>query len=414
MMRDHTARRGNRMTPARNIPPGAIIREEIAARGWMQEDLARIMEGNQTFALSLFSRMEDPGKNLFFSPFSISTALAMTWAGARHATEAQMGAVLGFTQGQNRTHPAFEKLLARLDTGPDNEACRLLMANALWGQIGFKLLAPFKQQTLDHYHAGLNPLDFVGDPLTARKTINQWVKEKTGGKIEELIQPGSLNPATRLVLTNAIYFKGRWKTCFDKKKTEQAPFHLLNGETAEVSMMRIKGDYPYMEGDGFQALELPYEEDALSMVVFLPSAGPALGDLEKNCTPENLAAWCGGLRTMEVEVHLPRFKITHDLDLAAMLESMGMKDAFSANLADFSGMTGDQSLFLSNVIHKAFVEVNEEGTEAAAATGAVMSLTMVKEKKVFLADHPFLFFIRDRESGSILFMGRFAVPGAQE
>jgi serpin B len=256
-------------------------------------------------------------------------------------------------------------------------------------------------------------VDFITATENARKTINAWVEKKTNGKIKDLISPGVLDSMTRLVLTNAIYFKGNWAKQFKENRTQDAPFTLADGKKIEVAMMNQKAEFGYMETDTFQALELPYVDEELSMVILLPKEIDALNEFEKALTTENLNQRLAEIHKCEVVVFVPKFKTTSQFSLADVLKSMGMKDAFSSD-ADFSGINGKRDLFISAVIHKAFVEVNEEGTEAAAATGVVMRLTSVGPAAipVFRADHPFLFLIRDNLSGSILFIGRVVNPKA--
>ena len=376
-----------------------------------KDDRTAVVEGNSAFALDLYAKLKEQEGNLFFSPFSISTALAMTHTGARSETAAQMEKVLHFDIGQERLHPAFKALIEDLNARQQKGGYELSVANALWGQRGYGFLMEFLDLTVDNYGAGLREVDFVGDTEGARQTINGWVEKETREKIKNLIPPGVLDALTRLVLTNAIYFKGDWAAQFDKEATHDAPFTLLDGKKVEVPMMRQTEKFGYMETEGFQALELPYVKDELSMIVLLPRKVDGLAELEKSLTAENLAKWLPELRKRRVIVELPKFKMTSQFSLAKVLRSMGMTDAFSLPPADFSGMNGKKDLFISAVIHKAYVDVNEEGTEAAAATGVVMQLTAAPTPPVlFRADHPFLFLIRDNRSGSILFLGRMINP----
>ncbi len=260
------------------------------------------------------------------------------------------------------------------------------------------------------YGAGLREVDFAGKTEAARKTTNVWVEDETNKKIKDLIPGGILGRETALVLTNAIYFNGDWASQFGKKATTDAPFTLADDKKVQVAMMRQKGKFRYFETKDFQALALPYVKDELSMVVFLPKDYKGLPNFEGSLAATNLEKWLSGMRRREVQVYLPRFKLTYKNRLDETLKSMGMSDAFGGG-ADFSGMNGRKDLFISAVLHKAFVDVNEEGTEAAAATGVVMGGTSVRPRPVvFRADHPFLFLIRDNKSGSILFMGRLVKP----
>jgi serpin B len=376
-----------------------------------------VVEGNTEFAFDLYAKLKDDpeikedGGNLFFSPYSISTALAMTWAGARGMTEKQMAEVLHFTLPQAQLHKAFGALEKQLNEAGEEGRYELSVANALWGQAGLSFLEEFLELTEKSYGAGLKKVDFVTQTEQARRIINAWVEEKTKEKIKNLIKLGVLDPLTRLVLTNAIYFKGDWASRFDKKRTRDEPFKLKRREQVKVPMMHVKDKFKYWADDKLQVLQLPYKDEELSMVILLPNEVDGLAEMEKTLTSENLEKWLKGLRKQEVMVTLPKFKMTTDFELAEYLKKMGMPDAFRLPPADFAGMTGDKSLFISAVIHKAFVAVDEEGTEAAAATAVVMSRTSVPAPpKVFRADHPFIFIIKDNRSQSILFMGRVMNP----
>ncbi len=379
-----------------------------------------VVEGNNKFALELYQKLRAEEGNLFFSPYSISTALAMTYAGARGQTERQMAEVLhfpvisGVSTGpvrQHVLHCAFGEIIKDLNARGEKGGYELTVANALWGQEGYGFLGRFLELVKTNYGGGLNEVDFVQATEAARQAINAWVEKETNNKIKNLIGKGVLDSMTRLVLTNAIYFKGNWARQFEEDKTKDAPFTLSNGEKTNVSMMNQTAEFKYMETDSFQALELPYVDDELSMFIFLPKEADGIGGFEETLTAEDLSGWLAKLRKREVIVSIPKFKQTSRFGLANVLASMGMGDAFSPAKADFSGMTGGRELFISAVIHKAYVHVNEEGTEAAAATGVAMKLTSVAPRAVvFRAAHPFLFLIRDNSSGSILFIGRMMNP----
>ena len=386
-----------------------------------------IVNGNNEFALRLFAKLQSTKGNLFFSPYSISTALAMTFAGARGQTESQMAEVLHFPVSANQRMDStsksmldrqqfaadFGKIIKDLNNRGQKGAYTLTVANALWGQKGYEFLKEFQELIEKSYDGRLNEADFVRAAEAAHKTINDWVEKKTNGKIKNLISQGVLNSMTRLVLTNAIYFKGNWARQFKEDRTKDAPFTLTDGQKIDVPMMNQKAEFGYMETDDFQALEMPYVDQELSMVILLPKKFDALGEFEITFIQDNLTQWLTKIHKREVVVFVPKFKMTSQFSLASVLQSMGMTDAFSSD-ANFSGMDGKRDLFISAVIHKAYVEVNEEGTEAAAATGVVMRLTSVgpTPTPVFRADHPFLFLIRDNLTGSILFIGRVANPKA--
>ena len=383
------------------------------------KDSQALVRGNNRFALELYAKLRGNEGNLFFSPYSISTALAMTYAGARDATAGQMAKTLHLPieQGKaldsnDRLGAAFGILQQALKADPKEKGYELSVANALWGQRGYE----FKKQFLDpveaDYDGRFSELDFAGEAELARKTINDWVEKKTKNKIKELIKPGALGRDTRLVLTNAIYFKGAWSTPFREAMTRPAPFTPADGKRIDVPMMNQSDKFKYFETESFQMLELPYAGDDLSMVILLPKEKGRLSDFEKTLSVKSISEWLAKLRRRKVIVSVPKFKMTSEFSMAPVLKSMGMADAFTPGAADFSGMNGKRDLFISAVVHKAFVEVNEEGTEAAAATGVTMSITSmpVNRPPIFRADHPFLFLIRHNQTGSILFMGRVANP----
>jgi len=332
----------------------------------------------------------------------------MTHAGAKGNTEAQMAKVMHFEVGQGALHPAFAALIKDLN-GRDKKSYALSVANALWAQKDYTFRKEYLAVVRDQYQAGIENLDFVGATEEARKTINAWVEKQTNDKIKELFKPGVLDDLTRLVLTNAIYFKGNWATQFDKKLTKDAPFTLADGKKVDVPMMYRNGNFNYAQVEGFQMLELPYRGNELSMLVLLPEKADGIADLESKLTAVNLSKWLPLMHERKLPVYIPKFKMTSEFSLKQTLSSMGMPDAFNMAKADFSGMTGKKDLYIGAVVHKAFVDVNEEGTEAAAATGVVME-TQAFDPTVFRADHPFLFLIRDTKTGSILFMGRLSDP----
>jgi serpin B len=375
------------------------------------QDTKIVVEGNQAFAFGLYEKLKEVEGNLFFSPYSISTALAMTYAGARSNTEEQMGTALHFTLDQKRFHPAFAWLEAQLKAIQEKGDIELNIANSLWAQEDYVFLKEFLDLIQSNYGTVLNHVDFKRACEAAREEINAWVEQKTKDKIKDLIKPGVLNALTRLVLTNAIYFKGRWDSQFIKSDTQGSPFWLSIDKSVEVPMMTQKRQFRYMENDSLQILELPYVGNDLAMIVLLPRKVDGLAQLEADLSLENLNMWIGHLRKREISVFLPKFKMTSQFRLSEILASMGMPDAFGED-ADFSGIDGTKDLFISAVIHKAFVDVNEEGTEAAAATAAVISVTSVPSKPppTFRADHPFVFLIHDNHSGSILFVGRIVNP----
>jgi len=373
-----------------------------------------VVDGNNQFALKLYKilKLQEKDKNLFLSPYSISAALAMTYAGARDKTAEQMADVLQFKLDNQQLHKAFSAIINELNAGGKKGLYQLSVANALWGQKGYGFRPEFIDLLNHNYQAGLNEVDYRSNAEAARQIINAWVEKQTKDKIKELIKKDILDSRTVLVLTNAIYFKGNWYLQFEKKQTREELFTLTGNKKVKVPMMHQTAEFKYAAVEDFQVLELPYTGKDLSMVIFLPNKVDGLRKFERKLDTKNLNKWLGKLKEQKVIVGLPRFKFTTDsIELAEILKAMGMTDAFGGR-ADFSGMTGKKELFISNVIHKAFVEVNEEGTEAAAATAVVMKRLSVPEKPipVFRADHPFLFLIRDVRTGNILFMGRLLNP----
>jgi serpin B len=385
-------------------------------------DIKAAAVGNTDFAFALYGRLKGdsiaPKGNIFFSPYSISTALALVYSGARGETEKQMATALHFTLPADKLHPAFGALQKQLiecrkasPSGEDkSRGYRLLVANALWGQKGEPFLKEFLDITQNCYGAGLRQLDFVNETEQSRQTINSWVEEKTMDKIKNLIPPGGVNPGTELVLTNAIYFKGDWQTKFKNENTKQADFAVSSNHKVKAPMMYLKENFKYYKDRNLQALQLPYKGDQISMLVLLPREIEGLAEVESTLSADSLNSFLSKMHTTEVEVYLPKFKMTWGaFSLNKALIELGMPDAFKPE-ADFSGINGKRNLWISDVFHKAFIEVNEEGTEAAAATGVVMITSIRDESPVFRADHPFIFIIRDNRSGSILFMGRLMNP----
>jgi serpin B len=379
--------------------------------GPSSQDVAAVVSGNNQFAFDLYAELarQEEG-NLFFSPYSVSTALAMTYAGARGSTQAEMADTLHFTLPQDRLHPAFGTIISDLNDG-QREGYQLRVANRLWGQQGYNFLPEFLSTTRDHYGAELAQVDYIGHTEQARQTINYWVEDQTRQKIKDLIPPGVLSEYTRLVWTNAIYFKGDWKYQFDPELTEDAPFQVAADKQIDVRMMHQEGSLKHADFPSFQMLELPYTGEDLSMLALLPHEREGLAELESWLTAERLDQSIDQLQKTDVAVFLPKFEMTCKFGLTSTLASMGMPEAFSPFSADFSGINGQTDLFISDVIHKAFVEVSEEGTEAAAATGVVVGTTSVPPPpRLFCADHPFLVLIRDNRTESILFMGRVTEP----
>jgi serpin B len=336
-------------------------------------DQTLAVKGSNAFAVDLYGRLSTQPGNLFFSPESISTAFAMTYAGAHGQTSTEMAHVFHFTLPPERLHPAFGTLLAGMNAPHPGYA--LSVADALWAEKDENFLPAYLKLVEANYGAGFHPVDFKSAPDSVRATINQWVEKQTNNKIQNLLGPGTVTPLSRLILTNAIYFKAAWADQFSKNLTENNDFHLSASKTIQAPTMHNSGGYYYFKGPSFQALLLPYEKDEISMLILLPDSVDGLPGLERALTAANLEKWSTALSyAHEVVVSLPSFKITQQFELSSTLESLGMKTAFDANSADFSGMTGDKSLVISAAIHKAYIDVDENGTEAAAATAVVMEM----------------------------------------
>ncbi|XP_059544425.1 serpin B6-like [Myotis daubentonii] len=375
-----------------------------------------LSEANGTFAINLLKKLgEDKSKNVFFSPFSISSALAMVLMGAGGNTAAQMVQALYFSKSGGRSedvHQGFQALLA--DVNRAGTQYLLRTANRLFGEKSFDFNLSFKESCLKFYQAEMEELDFFKAAEEARKHINTWVANKTEGKIAELLPPNSVSQSTPLVLVNAIYFKGNWDSQFSKQQTQERPFKVSKNEQKPVQMMFKKSTFnmTYVGEIFTKILVLPYVGKELNMIIMLPDEHVDLETVEKQLTYEKFIEWTRPdmMDEEEVEVFLPRFKLEENYEMKDVLYSMGMTDAFEQDKADFSGMSSGRDLCLSKVIHKSFVEVNEEGTEAAAATAAIMLLRCARMTPRFCADHPFLFFIQHSKTNAILFCGRFASP----
>ena len=394
--------------------------EDTPATVKVTEDMSAVARGGNEFAFDLYAKVAAGGKgNAFLSPTSLHTALAVTHAGAGGSTADQMAKTLHCTLATPKLAPAFGDLLKALNTPnrtyDKRPAYELVVANALWPQKKYALKADFTASARTHYGAEVQPLDY-SKPDPARATINEWAESKTADRIKDLIPAGLLKAQTRLVLTNAIYFKSNWAHAFEKSDTKDRPFQLGAGKSAKVPTMYQEDTFAYAETEDFQAMELPYLFGDLSMFVFLPKKADGLGELEKMLSGKVVQEWVRRLQRERVQVLLPRFRFTSQFLLARALAEMGMTDAFSDTNADFSGMTSAEGLFLAEVIHKAYIDVHEKGAEAAAAT-AIMAVApnghdpaSRPKPKLFNADRPFFFLIRHNATESILFVGRVTDP----
>lgn len=381
-----------------------------------QSDLATLVDGNNVFAFDLYHEVSGSDGNIFYSPYSISLALAMTYAGARNETENEMANVLHFTLAQDRLHPAMDSLDLALRSrgqgaqGTNGEGFKLNIANAIWGQDGYQFQQAFLDVLAENYGAGLRIVDFQSAPEQSRLTINNWVSDQTTNKIKDLIPQGFITTGTRLVLTNAIYFDAAWASPFDKHQTQDGAFHLLTGSDITVPMMRQTEAVNYAEGDNYQAVEIPYDGNELSMVIFLPKSGQ-FDSFEASLNSQTVNSIISGLSSEEVALTMPKFQFDSSFSLKSTLSAMGMPQAFQPEVADFSSMTGNQNLFISDVVHKAYISVDEAGTEAAAATGVIVGTTAAPVGTTqFTLDRPFIFAIRDIATSTILFIGRVENP----
>lgn len=400
----------------------AVSALALALPAALPPEVQSVVEANNQFAVDLYRQLRGTDDNLFFSPYSINKTLAMVQAGARGETEREMAAVLHFTLGRERQHRAFLDMRKLLNPNGGMQALgnafrknqiQLYLAARLWGQQGHGFEKGYLRLIEDCYGGTLEPTDFTAAEPT-RKRINAWVEQQTHNKIRDLFPEGSLGADTRLVLASAIYFKGDWEHPFKKSGTREDNFWVTAATQVRVKMMSQTESFGYFEDQDLQGLQMPYDGKNLAMVVLLPGKKDGLGELEKGLTGEKWAAWLARFRAQEVQVSLPKFKMTAGLDLNRTLQSLGMNRAFTGD-ADFSGMNGGRDrLVISQVLHQAFVDVNEEGTEAAAATGVSMALGSVQQTgprlPVFRADHPFLFAIHDVRTGVILFLGRVTRP----
>ena len=378
-------------------------------------DVLELARRNNEFAMDLYRELiGEPNQNVIVSPFSISSALAMTYAGARTTTETAMGTTLHVPDGwsQGRYHSAFGGFTDQLDPGSPSAGHELCVVNRLWGQQDYSFVPEFLQTTADNYGAEMGRVDYIGDADGARQTINNWVQEQTRNKIKDLLPPGSVDPLTRLVLTNAIYFRGDWQSKFDTKLTQDDIFVNEAGQQGLVPMMFQQATFLYTEDIAYpglpdcQVLRMPYADGNLSMLLLLPSGD--LGDFEQSVTVDALDACVDALDLTFLNVWVPKFTVNCEFNLNNPLQTLGMAEAFDRWAADFSGVTDVESLYIQNVVHKAVIGVTKDGTEAAAATGVVVGTTGLPPQ--FRADHPFLYFILDDQTGSILFMGRVANP----
>jgi serpin B len=371
----------------------------------------RIVDGQTWLMTSLYERLRaDPG-NLFFSPYSIGNALMMVWAGAEGQTAHEIAQVLHLPCGtRDELHQTLGQLIARVQHIDKDAAYQLHVANALWGQTDVHWLPAYVNLLRRDYSAEAFAADF-SQPEPARKAINDWVAQQTDQKIADLLPSGSITGATRMVLTDAVYFKADWATQFQSSATHDRDFHVTASSSVSIPMMSQMASFGYMEDEQVQALQMPYAGGDWAMLMILPKTVDGLNAVEAKLGPVELSRIVGALANQSVRVMMPRFKLSQSFSLAGVLKVLGMARAFDSHGADFSGMDGRRDLCLSDVLHKAYIAVDEQGTEAAAATGGVMVATvMTRPQRTFNADHPFIFFLRDLHNGLVLFAGRFSQP----
>ncbi len=392
------------------IPAGllALYAGTVLGAGPLPQDLVK---GNTRFALDLYGKWRGGTGNIFFSPYSLSAAFAMTSAGARGETLTEINTVFHFPS--EGPHLGFRRLDGALEgTGQPAE---LSIANRIWLRNGAAFRPEFLKVLEENYGAGADLLDFGQAPEPSRLTINRWVSDRTNAKIPDLLPEGTIDSFTQAVLTNAVYFKGLWEKAFEKTATQPLPFYRGDGTAPPVDMMRQTSTFPYAEDEWVQALEMPYRGGDLSLVVLLPKEGKALREVEIRLNPGRLESWVAALQNQEVDVLFPKFTSRFQRDLPVDLKTLGIRRAFDPDRADFSGvrpLRPDEPIFISHVFHEAFLQVDEEGTEATAATAVVMGVgSAAPSSLLFKADRPFLYLIRHRPSGTILFLGRFVGPG---
>ncbi len=376
--------------------------------GWSEEGAQEVIDANNQFALELYTELSKNGKeNIFYSPYSIFAALGMTYEGAKGETKDEIKSVFHFPE-DSTLRPNFAKIYN--DINKNEEDYELRTGNALWVQKDYPFLEDYINIVVKYYGGKVSNLDFVKETEKSRQTINNFIEEQTNGKIKDLIPKGVLDYLTRLVLTNAIYFKGTWQWEFNPKNTEEVDFKITPTDIVKVPMMYMKPEkakFNYADLEDLQILELPYKGEKISMLILLPKDN--LEDIQP-LTIEKLKEWKSQTKEETLdEIYLPKFEFDTKYFMKEILSDMGMPTAFEMD-ADFSGMDGTKSLYIKEVIHQAYVKVDEKGTEAAAATGVVMELTSIMPKNIFRADHPFIFIIQQNDTGNILFLGRVNDP----
>jgi len=382
-----------------------------------EANLTQLVQGNTRFGMNLYYSLQQGGENIIFSPYSISVALAMAQAGSQGETLQQMNDVLSFSLPFEDLHPAINALQLELNNRENSDYeegkkdFELNIVNSIWGEKTYTFLPEYLDLLAENYGAGLRLADFINQPDASRKEINQWVSNQTNDRIQDLLPENTITDLTRLVLTNAIYFKASWLHQFEPGMTQDGDFTLLNGEIVQLPMMHQIETFGYAREDGYQLISLPYEGNKLSMLIILPDENN-FAQVEKAIAELDIQNLVRSVSYAQLDLRMPKFKIESSFGLADYLDAMGMKDAFIPGVADFSGMDGTRDLFISAIQHKAFIEVDETGTEAAAATAVVVGIESmpIDEPIKVSIDRPFIFMITDNKTGSILFMGRVMNP----
>jgi serpin B len=404
-------------------PPGEFVssaKQRVTAPDATNDEIAELSRGNTAFALDLYEAIRDQPGNLFYSPFSISIALAMTYAGANTNTETQMADTLRFTLSEERLHTAFNAVDLALSSrgdgaqGQDGEGFRLKVVNATWGKPDYPFLDEYLDVLAVNYGAGMRLLDFANNPEASRIAINEWVEQETEDKIKNLIPRGVITTLTRLVLTNAVYFNAAWASPFEEGSTSDSSFQLFDGSNVSVPMMTQIAEFGYVDGGNYEAIELPYDGGELAMLIVAPTVG-TYGEVEDDLSADFIDGVVASLEPRDVNLTMPTFEFDTDVALSKILPEMGMVDAFDPTLSDFSGIDDGfrRDLHITDVLHKAFVAVNEKGTEAAAATAVIVGILSAPQFDVALTlDRPFFFLIRDIETNAVLFFGRVTDPSA--
>ncbi len=406
------------MTPSEPGVQMSSLQREMAP-AVTDAQIQTLARDNTAFALDFYNQLRTADGNIIYSPFSISLALAMTMAGAEGSTQAAMQKALRLSQPVDTLYPTYDALLLAIEASEtasneneEGDPFTLNIANSIWGQAGYPFKEPFLNTLAQYFGAGMYTVDYQQAPEPARLAINGWVEDETNGKIKDLIPEGAIDTLTRLVLANAIYFKGSWYTAFDENATAAAPFHLLDGSQMDVDLMTLSGEHlMYGQGNGYQVVQLPYMSADFVMTLILPDQGE-FGAVESALSAESYRAMTNGLDYKLVDVQMPKFDFDTSVNANNILVALGMGEAFDASTADFSGMTDEDKLVISDVIHKATITVDESGTEAAAATAVIMKLTaaLPEDALKLVLDRPFLFFVEHQPTGSILFMGRVVEP----